>query len=95
MRHKLRPIHDNAKSFYNKAEVKEEDNTKTLYSYDTIVAQEDQDGILTVYGYYSDTTQRHINEFLTQNGYEPIPTKDLKTYGKIIANRGIILRWNK
>ena len=71
----LIPIYDNAKSFYNKATIKEGTNRIELYSYNTHVAtiHKNADHTLSnvvVYGIYSATTLRHIKEFLKQYGYK-------------------------
>lgn len=68
--YELRPIHDSRKSFYGKALVVEDGSgVKKLRSYNTIVAQIN-DGRPTVYGTYSNTTLRHIKEFLKQNHFK-------------------------
>ena len=67
----LRVIHGNQQSFYKKAVVKEDnENTEYLYSYDSL--------IVTNYGnalkfeekadLYSNTTMRHVREYLRQIG---------------------------
>lgn len=66
---KLEPRFDNRKSFYNKAFVHEtvspEEDYITLQSYNTIVARYDRlNNDLEVYGTYSDTTLRHLKEFI-------------------------------
>jgi hypothetical protein len=78
---KLKPTYDSKKSFYNKAEVREENGKKILRSYTTDVA-EIKDGRAYVYGLYSPTTTRHIKEFLLQNGFEAENSKQImKSYG--------------
>lgn len=68
--YKLEPIHEGRRSYYGKAIVREANGFKTLYSYDTPVCQITPEGeILRLWGGYSATTMRHVNEFLTQNGY--------------------------
>lgn len=60
--------YDNRQSFYRKAEVIEfEDESKALRSYSTIVACITPDGKPHVRGDYSQTTTRHIKEFLKQS----------------------------
>ena len=68
MEYELRVIHGNNKSFYGKARVSEENGVKTLISYQTDVAYI-KDGKAVVNGRYSNTTARHIREFLKQNGF--------------------------
>jgi len=66
-KYELRPIYDHCKSFYGKAWVREEEECKTLISYNTTVARIDRQGNAVVYGTYSATTLRHIKEFLKQS----------------------------
>lgn len=80
----LKPIYDNAKSFYKKAVTGTYtfSNGKTtciyLKSYNTVVACVFINQ-LRVYGYFSQTTARHIREFARQNGFdEPISAQDMK-----------------
>ena len=61
--------YDSRKSFYGKAEVLIEGDKVMLRSYSTIVACIEGDKA-EVYGWYSNTTGRHIKEFLLQNGFE-------------------------
>lgn len=75
--------HDGRQSFYGKAKVDTGADNKDnkLYSYNTLVA-EIKDGKPVVYGVYSQTTLRHIKEWLKQNGFKA-ETKDqiLRDYG--------------
>lgn len=68
--YELFPRYDSAKSFYGKAhEIWDYDNSIIkLRSYSTIVAEIDN-GKATVFGWYSQTTGRHIKEFLKQHGF--------------------------
>lgn len=67
----LQPKHDSHRSFYGRAEVEIlPDNTKRLYSYDTHVTSITPDDEVVIYGIYSNTTLRHIKEFLLQNGFK-------------------------
>lgn len=73
----LQPIYDSRKSFYNKAIVVEDANGKYLKSYETVVARiTDKNhgysipAYAEVLGTYSQTTLRHIKEFLKQNGFK-------------------------
>jgi hypothetical protein len=73
----LKPIYDSRQSFYNKATVTEDKNGKYLTSYNTVVARitDKNNGYqiapyAEVYGTYSQTTLRHIKEFLKQNGFK-------------------------
>lgn len=67
----LEPRYDSRKSFYGKAQVDTGDkgDKNKLYSYDTLVA-EIKDGKPVVYGTYSQTTLRHIKDWLKQNGFK-------------------------
>ena len=67
----LEPRYDARKSFYGKAQVDTGDkgDKNKLYSYDTLVA-EIKDGKPVVYGTYSQTTLRHIKEWLKQLGFK-------------------------
>lgn len=78
---KLKPEYDSRKSFYGKAKVFVEGNDKTLISYQTRVA-EIKDGKPIVYGLYSNTTTRHIKDFLKQNGFKAESSKQImQDYG--------------
>lgn len=68
MEYELTPIYSREKSFYRKAIVEIEDNKKTLYSYNTKVAIIENKKAV-VLGIYSNTTLRHIKEFLKQDGF--------------------------
>jgi hypothetical protein len=80
--HNLEPRYDGRASFYGKAQVRTEAGKEILTSYNTDVAYI-KDGKAVVNGAYSDTTLRHIKEFLKQNGFKA-EHKDqiLKDYGK-------------
>lgn len=78
---KLKPQYSRQKDFYGKAKVSIEDGNRVLYSYNTKVA-EIRDGKARVYGLYSNTTTRHIKEFLQQNGFKVENSKQIiKDYG--------------
>lgn len=80
----LNPQYDNKKSFYGKAKVKTEGNTQTLISYNTEVAKYNTDTKeIEVFGYFSQTTARHINEFLYQLGFETLSKKQMEQKIKI------------
>lgn len=66
MKQELEPIYDRRKSFYKKAfTITEKDGTVKLISYTTEVAYI-KDGKLHINGFYSNTTLRHIKEFIAQ-----------------------------
>ena len=77
----LKPIYNNSKSFYGKAKVELDGNRIILYSYGSYVAYiENYDAHIT--GYYTQTTMRHIKEFLLQNGFEAVSKKQMmEDYG--------------
>lgn len=83
MEWELKPRYDRAKSFYKKAKVKEFDGKKVLQSYSTDVA-EITNGVPFVRGTYSQTTTRHIKEFLRQQGFKADTSKQMmKDYGEL------------
>lgn len=73
----LRPKYDSRKSFYKKASILIYNGALYLLSYDTIVAKI-ENGKAVVNGWYSQTTARHINEFLLQNGFEKMSEKEME-----------------
>lgn len=88
----LQPIHDTRDSFYKKAKIYSYNNYIYLISYETIVAYiEDckNEGVFaTILGYYSQTTSRHINEFLKQNGFKSLKKKDFENTELILLKKG-------
>ena len=77
----LEAIHDSSQSFYGKAKVELDGNKIILYSYGTLVAFIEND-IAYITGYYTQTTMRHIKEFLLQNGFEAVSKKQMmEDYG--------------
>ena len=85
-RYEVQPQYDSRKSVYGKAKVYKDDKGHLLLqSYSTIVA-EITDGIATedgkptvkVNGWYSNTTARHINEFLYQYGFKTMTKKEME-----------------
>lgn len=82
METELTANYDSKQSFYGKANVKIEGDKITLVSYNTDVAVIEK-GKVKVLGIYSQTTTRHIKEFLKQNGFKTENSKQiLKDYGK-------------
>lgn len=75
---------DSAKSFYGKAvEAYFSDGTIELRSYGTLVATIHSPDIAEVYGWFSNTTGRHIKEFLKQHGFKAVnKSQILKDYYK-------------
>lgn len=75
--------YDKRKSFYRKARVRQEENRLVLISYNTEVAYI-EDNKAVVEGSYSQTTLRHIKEFLKQNGFKAVNKKQiLKDYMEV------------
>lgn len=68
MMKELKPIYDTQKSFYNKAQVEATESTVTLYSYGTTIMTYNKvnDDLTLIWGNWSQTTGRHVNEFLKQ-----------------------------
>lgn len=65
------PRYDARASFYHKAhELEHEDGSIELKSYSTIVAKITPHQTAEVYCWYSNTTGRHIKEFLKQHGFK-------------------------
>ena len=71
MEYELIPKFDSRKSFYKKAMVKTEDNQKILYSFDAKVCIINLDlNTAQIISLFSNTTTRHIKEFLLQNNFK-------------------------
>ena len=75
----LYPYYDSAKSFYGKAKVVEIENDVFLVSYDTVVAFFNRETkIAQVVDTFSQTTLRHIKEFLRQSGFKAETKKQIE-----------------
>ena len=69
----LEPRYDSRKSFYGKAHVVDDsDGSQILYSYDTPVCKINSRGDVELLAQWdsSQTTLRHVKEFLQQNGFK-------------------------
>lgn len=67
----MSPQYDSRQSFYGKARVDDNGSEKTLYSYNTPVAKIVNNKVELLPKWdWSQTTLRHIKEFLKQNGFE-------------------------
>lgn len=69
----LEPRYDSRKSFYGKAHVVDDsDGSQILYSYDTPVCKINSRGEVELLAQWdsSQTTLRHVKEFLQQNGFK-------------------------
>lgn len=73
----LEPKYDNRDSFYKKAKILEYNGIRYLQSYNTIVAKI-ENGEPVINGWYSQTTGRHINGFLQQNGFDKMSKKEME-----------------
>jgi len=73
----LESKYDARASFYKKAKVLKYNGALYLQSYSTIVAKI-EDGKAIVNGWYSQTTARHINEFLYQMGFDKMTKKEME-----------------
>ena len=84
-KYELLPIYDSRKSFYCKAIIEEENENIKLYSYNTLVCTLSNNNIILNDAVdqsllFSNTTLRHIKEFLKQfyyNSNKNITKKDL------------------
>ena len=76
MKTELKPIYANVKSFYNKADVKQFDNKIQLFSYNTLVCEIINNKAF-VYNIHSQTTLKHVKEFLLQNGFKAESKKQI------------------
>jgi hypothetical protein len=75
----LRPQYDARQSFYNKARVEDNGSELVLYSYNTPVAKIVDDSVELLPKWdYSQTTLRHVKEFLKQNGFETGSVSELR-----------------
>jgi len=77
MEYELSCQYNSRKSFYGKAIVRTEGDKTILRSYSTDVAYI-ENGMAFVKGMYSNTTLRHIKEFLKQNGFTADTWKQIK-----------------
>lgn len=79
---------DGRKSFYGKCVVTEElingEVVSKLTSYETVVASYNHTtNEITINGWYSNTTQSHINAFLSYYGFDEMNKSDFKRMGLI------------
>ena len=77
MKSALIPIYDNAKSFGHKAIIETTEKGSVLFSYNTEVARIENNKPI-VYDTFSDTTLRHIKEYLKQNGHKAETKKQIE-----------------
>lgn len=75
----LVPVFSKQKNFHGKAYIIEISNETNLYSYDILVAKIIKDcNTAEVYSIDSDSTLRHVKEFLIQAGYPVTNKKQIK-----------------
>ena len=91
MKYELKPEFDSRKSFYRKAKVIKENNKLVLRSYNTRVAEIDlKENKAIIFKISSQTTLRHIKEFLKQNSFKAETKKQiLKDYKKGVGKNEI------
>lgn len=77
MRKELEVKFGTAKSFYGKAETRRGVNCTELYSYDTLVCTVYDNDLVRMEAPKSNTTTRHIVEFLQQMGYPKFTKAEL------------------
>lgn len=78
--YELSATYDSAKSFYGKAIVKEpNERTKVFFSYKTKVAEiKDGELVLHTEWKHSNTTIRHVREFMLQNGFPKLSKQEIE-----------------
>ena len=91
-RYGLEPQYDARKSFYGKAHVEDENGVLTLYSYNTPVCRIEGDKV-TLLDLWdsSQTTLRHVKEFLQQNGFKVGSAAQIaKLYGECVQTEDLV-----
>lgn len=79
--YELQARYDARKSFYGKARVEIAYGVTTLISYNTRMLKIKRNGdVERLSNYSSSTTNRHIKEFLKQNGMSYMTEKELKKF---------------
>lgn len=93
-RYGLEPQYDARKSFYGKAHVESDNGVLTLYSYNTPVCRIDGDKVTLLDMWdSSQTTLRHVKEFLQQHGFKVGSKAQIaKLYGENLRTEGV--DWN-
>lgn len=75
----LVPVFSKQKTFHNKAYIVENGDETNLYSYDILVARVIKyQNIAEVYDLSTDSTLRHVKEFLMQAGFYAHDKKQIK-----------------
>lgn len=77
----LKAQNDSRDSFYGKAVLIHDGNITKLKSYNTIVSEYNHEtNKIKVFGWYSQTTARHINEFLQYYGFDKVTKKEMDNW---------------
>lgn len=77
MLEELKVVYGRCKSYYGKAYTVRTNEGIKLYSYNTLVAEIKNGHFKYLWNKCSQTTTRHVNEFLQQNGFLPMNKKEL------------------
>lgn len=86
----LEPVYDARQSFYNKAFVTDDDNDLYSYGLKVMTIKDGQPIITCPVDRISQTTLRHIKEFLLQNGFKAInKAQILRDYKQEVPTRDI------
>jgi hypothetical protein len=92
----LEPTYSSVQSFYGKARVHTvelgEETVYALYSYNSLIAEVDSKGnvVLTSKWDYSNTTMRHLHEFLKQYA-EDFSTKEIRRQVKCGYRKSMVI----
>ncbi len=89
MMKELKPIYATQKSFYGKAQIEATEDAVTLYSYNTKILKYNRhtEELTPLYDGWTQTTGRHINEFVKQ--YTPLNALNKKGYMELLdAQKG-------
>lgn len=91
-RYGLEPQYDSRKSFYGKAHVESDNGVLTLYSYNTPVCRIDGDKVTLLDMWdSSQTTLRHVKEFLQQHGFKVGSKAQIaKLYGESLRKEDLV-----
>ena len=91
-RYGLEPQYDARKSFYGKAHVEDDNGILTLFSYDTPVCRISNGKVELLDKWdSSQTTLRHVKEFLQQNGFKVGSKAQMaKLYGESLRKEDLV-----
>ena len=91
--YELAPQFTNQKSFYRKAFIKEHQGLHKLYSYDTHVMTLNDSELVYLTDreeHYSNTTLKHMKEFLQQNAYPKVTKQQLIKGSRYLQRHDVI-----